>query len=69
MKRNNITITYLEIAELIGRTEANIKYMKKHNPEQLEIIKIGALCKKYNICIDDLKSLNEIKEKLKDRIK
>lgn len=56
-------ITYSEIAEYIGRTEANIKYMKKHNPEQLELIKIGGLCKKYNINIDDLKSIKEKNEK------
>jgi predicted transcriptional regulator len=62
-------ITYNEIAELIGRTEANIKYMKKNNPNQLEILKLGALCKKFNICTDDLKSLNEMKEKLKEGIK
>lgn len=62
-------ITYNEIAEIIGRTEANIKYMKKNNPNQLEIIKIGALCKKYNILTDDLKLLCEMKEKLKEGIK
>lgn len=58
-------ITYNEIAELIGRTEANMKYMKKNNPQQLEILKMGALCKKYNINIDDLKALNEMKQKIK----
>lgn len=57
-------IIYNEIAELIERTEANIKYMKKNNPKQFEIIKLGSLCKKYNINENDLKSLVELKSKL-----
>ena len=40
-------ITYKQIASMINRSEANIKYMKKHNPQQLEIIKLG--------CIEKLK--------------
>ena len=60
-----MTIIYKEIANYIGRTEANLKYMKKHNLEQLELLKMGALCKKYNITIEDLKALNEMKQKLK----
>jgi predicted transcriptional regulator len=59
-------ITYNEIAEAIGRTEANIKYMKKHNPEQLELIKTGALCKKYKIENKDLEAIIQLKEKLQN---
>ncbi|AXX95110.1 helix-turn-helix domain-containing protein [Arcobacter ellisii] len=58
-------ITYNEIAELIGRTEANMKYMKKHNPEQLELLKIGGLCKKYNISLKDLEAIIKLKEDIK----
>lgn len=58
-------ITYNEIAELIGRTEANMKYMKKHNPEQLELLKVGALCKKYNISLKDLEAIIKLKEDIK----
>ena len=54
-----------EIAEYIGRTEANIKYMKKQNPKQLELISIGAICKKYNIELKDLKALIQMKEGIK----
>ncbi|WP_321471448.1 hypothetical protein [Halarcobacter sp.] len=57
-------ITYKEIAELINKTEANIKYMAKHNPEQLEIIKKGALCKKYNIEDKDLEAIIKLKENI-----
>lgn len=58
-------ITYNEIAELIGRTEANMKYMKKHNPEQLELLKMGALCKKHNISLKDLEAIIKLKEDIK----
>ena len=42
-------ITYKEIALIIGRTEANIKYMKKNNPKIFEAVKTGCLVKKYDI--------------------
>ena len=58
-------VIYKEIAEYIGRTEANIKYMKKQNPKQLELISIGAICKKYNIELKDLKALIQMKEGIK----
>lgn len=58
-------ITYKEIAYYTNKVESTIKQMKKNNPQQLELLKMGALCKKYNINIDDLKALNEMKEKLK----
>ena len=57
-------VIYKEIAEYIGRTEANIKYMKKQNPKQLEILTLGAICKKYNIDIKDLKALNDMKKNI-----
>ena len=59
-------ITNTEIAEFIERTEANIKYMKKHNPQQLEIIKMGAICKKYNISLNDLEKIVKEKEENKE---
>lgn len=56
-------INYKEIAEAIERSEANIKYMKKHNQKQFEIIKVGYLCKKYNININDLEEIINKKDK------
>ncbi|MDD2896901.1 MAG: hypothetical protein PHG81_12865 [Aliarcobacter sp.] len=50
-------IIYKEIAELTGKTEAGIKSMKKNNPEQLELLKMGALCKKYNITTKELENI------------
>jgi len=40
-------LTYKQIASMINKTEANIKYLKKTNPQLLEIIKLG--------CIEKLK--------------
>jgi hypothetical protein len=34
-------LTYKQIAKMIGKSEANIKYLKKTNPDLLEIIKLG----------------------------
>jgi hypothetical protein len=59
-------IIYKEIAELTGKTEAGIKKMKINNPEQLEILKMGALCKKYNISLNDLEKVVKEKEETKE---
>ena len=45
MKKDKLT--YKQIAKMINKSEATIKYMKKTNPELLEIIKLG--------CIEKLK--------------
>lgn len=50
-------IIYKEIANFTGKTEQGIKQMKKYNPEQLEILKMGCICKKYNINLNDLEKL------------
>lgn len=47
-------ITYIEIAQMINKTEAGIKYIKKTNPELLYILKLGCLCKKKNISFAEL---------------
>jgi len=59
-----MNVTYKEIAEFINKKEPTIKSMHKNNPQQLELLKIGALCKKYNISTEDITSLIELKERL-----
>ena len=49
-----IKITYKEIADMINKTEAGIKYIKKTNPKLLNILKLGCLCKKKNISFEEL---------------
>lgn len=60
-----MNITYKEIGEYCNKVESTIKQMKKNNPEQLEILKIGALCKKYNISLKDLEAIIKLKEDIK----
>ena len=58
-------IIYKEIAEYTNKTEQGIKQMKTNNPEQLELLKIGGLCKKYNISLKDLEAIIKLKEDIK----
>jgi hypothetical protein len=50
-------VIYKEIAAYINKTEENIKYLKKTNPQLVEILKLGSFCKKYNISVEDLKKI------------
>ena len=50
-------ITYREIAKIINKTEDNIKYLKKTNPDLVDVLKIGCICKKYNIDYESIKTL------------
>ena len=59
-----MNVTYKEIGNFVNKKEPTLKSMHKNNPQQLEILKIGALCKKYNISIEDIKLLIELKNKL-----
>ena len=54
-------VTYKEIAKYINKSLATIKGWKKHFPELLELVKIGAVCKKNNIDVGDIKKCIEIK--------
>lgn len=60
-----MNITYKEIGEYSNKVESTIKQMKKNNPEQLELLKIGGLCKKYNISLKDLEAIIKLKEDIK----
>lgn len=59
-----MNITYKEIADYTNKVESTMKQMKKNNPEQLELLRIGAICKKYNIDIKDLKALYDMKKNI-----
>lgn len=56
-----------EIAEFIGKTYNAVFAKSKANPEEYELLRLGAICKKYNIKEEDLeiiiseKSLNSLK--------
>lgn len=61
-----MNITYKEIADYTNKVESTMKQMKKNNPEQLELLKIGAICKKYKIENKDLEAIIQLKEKLQN---
>ena len=60
-----MNITYKEIAEILEQSEQNIKQLKAKQPKKLELYKLGALCKKYEINEDDLVRILNIKNKEK----
>lgn len=60
-----IKVIYKEIAEMINKTESNMKYMSKNNPSQLELLKLGALCKKYGLNENDIKQCIKLKNNIK----
>lgn len=62
-------ITYKEIGSYINKKEPTIKSMAKANAPQLELLKIGALCKKYNVTLEDIRAIKEFKERLCDESK
>jgi hypothetical protein len=57
-------VTYKEIADLSNKKEPTIKSMAKNNPEQLELMKLGAFCKKYKIELKDLEAVAKLKESI-----
>lgn len=68
MKRK-LTITYKEIGALTNKTEQTIKQMKSLNPQQHEITKLGAFCKKYELSYFDLELLVNLKKELEEETK
>ena len=54
-------ISNKEIALTIGKTPSAISYLKKHNPEEFLIVKLGVLCNKLKLNADDLETLYSLK--------
>jgi hypothetical protein len=59
-------VIYKDIAEYINKSEQSIKGYKSTNPDLLEILKIGAFCKKNNLDIEKIKKLVELQEMIKN---
>ena len=55
-------VKYRDIAEMIGKKEGTVKSWAFRQPELLEIVKLGALCKKNGITPELLKQCLEIKK-------
>jgi hypothetical protein len=59
-------IRYKDIAEFINKSEQQIKWYKSNNPDMLELLKLGALCKKNNLDTEKIKKLIELQSIIKE---
>lgn len=51
-----------ELADMVNKSVVTINGWKSRFPELLELLKIGAFCKKNNITIEKLKKCAELQE-------
>ncbi len=58
-------VIYKDIAEYINKSEQSIKSYKANNPELLEILKLGAFCKKNDLNIEKITKLIEVQNMFK----
>lgn len=49
---------------MINKQEPTMKSMAKANAPQLELLKIGALCRKYNVTLEDIEAIIAFKTRL-----
>ena len=55
-------VTNKEIAGAINKTPSAISYLKKNNPNEFVILRLGVLCQKLNLDEDDLKAMYSLKQ-------
>ena len=55
-------MTLEEIGKFVRKSATTINSWKYRNPQLLEVVKLGAFCKKYNITLDDIKTCIKMKE-------
>ena len=58
-------ILYKDIAEYLGKKEGTVKNWKLNHPVLLELVKIGAFCKKNDLDIEKITKLVEVQEAIK----
>ncbi len=49
-----------DIAKTIHKTPSAISYLKKKNYDEFSILKLGVLCKKLNLDIQDILTIHSI---------
>ncbi len=59
-------MTLEEVGKSVNKSGATINGWKYRNPELLEVVTIGAFCKKNNLDIEKIKKLVELQEIIKD---
>lgn len=55
-------IIYKDIAEYLGKTEGTIKNWKANHPVLLELVKLGAFCKKNDLDQEKIEKLTDLQE-------
>ncbi len=60
-------IIYKDIAEYINKAEQTVRGYKVNNPNLLDILKLGAFCKKNNITIEKIKKCAQLQELAKNQ--
>ena len=58
-------VTIKEISEYVDKNMNTISGWNTKQPKLLEIVKLGAFCKKNNLDIDKIKKLIEVQEAVK----
>lgn len=60
-------MTLEEIGKSVNKSATTINGWKYRNPEMLEIVKLGAFCKKNDLDIEKITKLIELKEMIKGK--
>ena len=60
-------ITNSDIANYLNKQVSTVNSWKSRSPELLDLVKVGAFCKKNNITIEMIKTCIELKEMAKDK--
>ena len=58
----NMKVSNKEIAASIHKTPSAISYLKKNNPDEFSILKLGVLCLKLDLDSEDLKTMHTLKQ-------
>ena len=62
----NRLISNKELAKMVHKTPSAISYIKKKNPDEFLLTKLGGLCVKLGLTADDIVTIAKIKNKIKE---
>ncbi len=56
-----MNVTDKDMAEILKKTVKEVEELKKTNEAEYRVLRLGILCKKLNLSIDDLERLHAMK--------
>jgi len=62
-------ITNREMGKMVDKSESTVKNWKQTHPKLLELVQIGAFCKKNNLTISNIIDILEFKKKMMENLK